>query len=244
MSTTMEKGTAPRGGSGEMFDLIAHRYDLLNRLLSLGMDQGWRRRTVRELRLEPGGRVLDLATGTGDLAIQIARKHPEVTVVGLDPSREMLARAEVKGTAAGLAERVSFVLGDAQELPFEDAGFDAVCMAFGIRNVPDRPRALAEIARVTRRGGRVGILELGEPREGFFGALARFHVHVVVPRLGAALSGAEEYAYLQRSIAAFPPADELGRIMEGAGLRVIEIVPFVFGAANLYVAEPARAEGA
>jgi demethylmenaquinone methyltransferase/2-methoxy-6-polyprenyl-1,4-benzoquinol methylase len=243
MSTTIETKGAPRAGSGEMFDLIAHRYDLLNRILSLGMDQGWRRRTVRELRLGPGARVLDLATGTGDLALQIARTHADVTVVGLDPSREMLARAEEKGRAADLGGRVGFVLGDAQELPLEDASFDAVCMAFGIRNVPDRPRALAEIARVTRRGGRVGILELGEPRRGVMGALARFHVHVVVPRVGAALSGADEYAYLQRSIAAFPPAEEFGAIMEASGLRVIAIVPFVFGAANLYVAEPARAEG-
>ncbi len=243
MSATTDPTGAPRAGSGEMFDLIAHRYDLLNRILSLGLDQAWRRRAVRELRLGSGARVLDLATGTGDLAFQVARKHPEVTLVGLDPSREMLVRAEAKARAFGLDSRVRFVLGDAERLPLEDASFDAVSMAFGIRNVPDRPRALAEIARVTRRGGRVAILELGEPRSGFFGALARFHVHVVVPRVGAALSGAAEYGYLQRSIAAFPPAEEFGAVMAGSGLRVVEIVPFAFGAANLYVAEPARAEG-
>ena len=243
MSATTDPTGAPRAGSGEMFDLIAHRYDLLNRILSLGLDQAWRRRAVRELRLGSGARVLDLATGTGDLAFQVARKHPEVTLVGLDPSREMLVRAEAKARAFGLDSRVRFVLGDAERLPLEDASFDAVSMAFGIRNVPDRPRALAEIARVTRRGGRVAILELGEPRSGFFGALARFHVHVVVPRVGAALSGAAEYGYLQQSIAAFPPAEEFGAVMAGSGLRVVEIVPFAFGVANLYVAEPARAEG-
>jgi demethylmenaquinone methyltransferase/2-methoxy-6-polyprenyl-1,4-benzoquinol methylase len=227
-----------------MFDRIAGRYDLLNRIISLGMDQAWRRTAVAALRLEPGARVLDLATGTGDLAFMIARRHPEVTVVGLDPSRGMLARAEEKARGLGLAERVSFVVGDAEAVPLDDASVDAVSMAFGIRNVPDRPRALREMARVTRPGGRVAILELGEPRRGVLGALARFHVHAVVPRLGALLSGAAEYAYLQRSIAAFPPADEFRGVMEGAGLRVLEVVPFAFGASNLFVAEPAAREGA
>lgn len=232
--------SAPRGGSGAMFDAIAPRYDLLNRVLSLGIDQGWRRRTVSALRLAPGARVLDLATGTGDLAIQIARREPAASVVGLDPSTRMLAIGQSKVEAAGLGARVTLILGDAQRLPFADGSFDAITMAFGIRNVPDRPRALAEMARVLRPGGRVAILELSEPRSGLMGHLARIHVHHVVPRLGALLSGAREYRYLQQSIAAFPSPEEFAEVMRQSGLAVIEVTPLSFGVAALHVAEGRR----
>jgi demethylmenaquinone methyltransferase / 2-methoxy-6-polyprenyl-1,4-benzoquinol methylase len=230
-----------RQGSGQMFDAIAPRYDLVNRLISLGIDQSWRRRTVRSLALEPGGRALDVATGTADLALMIAGSTPDVRVVGLDPSERMLEIGRTKVAARGFAERVELVSGDAQALPFEDAAFDAVSIAFGIRNVPDRVRGLAEMARVTRPGGRIAILELSEPRGGILGPLARFHVHTVVPYVGALLSGAQEYRYLQRSIAAFPPADEFSRMMEQAGLRVLEQISLTFGVCHLYVGTPREA---
>ena len=133
-------------------------------------------------------------------------------------------------------------VGDAQDLPFEDDSVDGVTIAFGIRNVPDRPKALREMARVTKASGRVVILELSEPRGGLMGKLARTYVHEVVPRMGALLSGAKEYRYLQRSIEAFPPADVFARTMEEAGLRVLEAPALAFGAAHLYVATPSRAE--
>lgn len=226
----------PRGGSGEMFDRIASRYDLMNRIISLGIDQRWRRRTVDALELRPGARVLDLATGTGDLALMIARRHPEVTVIGVDPSAGMLAVGERKVAAAGLGARVSLRLGDAERLDVDDASMDGVSMAFGIRNVPDRPRALGEMARVLRPGGRAAILELSEPGPGLLGAMARAHVHHVVPTLGALLSGAWEYRYLQRSIAAFPPAEEFAATMRASGLRVERAEPMTFGVVHLYVA--------
>jgi demethylmenaquinone methyltransferase/2-methoxy-6-polyprenyl-1,4-benzoquinol methylase len=230
----------PRAGSGEMFDAIAPRYDLLNRMLSLGIDQRWRRELVRRLELSPGARVLDHATGTADLALLIARSGPAVRVLGLDPSTEMLRIGQIKVEAAGLADRVELRRGDAERLDdVESASFDAVSMAFGIRNVPDRARALAELRRVTRPGGRVAILELSEPRGGLLGPLARWHVHSVVPWLGALLSGAKEYKYLQRSIAAFPPPAEFGRVMEHSGLRVLSIQPLTFGVCHLYVGTPA-----
>ena len=192
-----------REGSGAMFDGIAARYDLVNRVISLGIDQSWRRKTVRALELGAGHRVLDLATGTADLAIQVAESEPSVSVVGLDPSAKMLAVGHEKVERAGLSGRVELVQGDAQALPFEDDSFDSVCIAFGIRNVPDRAQALREMSRVTRPGGRIAILELSEPRTGLFGKMARFHIHSVVPFVGALLSGVKEYRYLQRSIAAF-----------------------------------------
>ncbi len=227
-----------RPGSGAMFDAIAHRYDLLNRVLSLGIDQRWRRKTVAALQLPPSARVLDLATGTGDVALRIAGTHPDAQVTGVDPSENMLAVGRHKVAAAGLAGRVVLVQGDAESLSFPDRSFDGVTIAFGIRNVPDRPRALREMARVCRRGGRVAILELSEPGGGLLGALARFHVHTLVPTVGAILSGAREYRYLQQSIAAFPPAAQFAEQLRGAGLRVLTVQPLTFGVCHLYVAEP------
>lgn len=228
---------APRPGSGAMFDRIAHRYDLLNRVLSLGIDQRWRRRTVRSLDLGPGPtRVLDLATGTGDLALLIARRSPGAEVVGLDPAGAMLAEGVPKVRRAGLHDRVRLVAGDAQVLPFPDETFDGVTIAFGIRNVPDRRLALREMRRVTRPGGRVAVLELSEPAgDGLFGRLARFHVHRLVPWIGALLSGAPEYAYLQRSIAAFPAAEHFGSMMAHAGLEDVRIHRLTLGVCHLYV---------
>ena len=225
-------------GSGAMFDQIASRYDLLNRLMSMGVDRSWRRKTVDALALGSNARVLDLATGTADLALLIAEIHPDATIVGVDPSVGMLQVGEEKARREGYSERVSLREGDAQALVDEDDSFDATCIAFGIRNVPDRKAALREMARVTRPGGRVAILELTEPRAGWLSPVARFHVHKVVPRLGALLSGSKEYRYLEESIAAFPAPAEFAEIMQSAGLTIIEVKPLTFGSCTLFVAEP------
>lgn len=239
---------APRGGSGQMFDAIAERYDLVNRVLSLGMDQSWRRHAVRSLGLPSGERphgtsevtVLDLATGTGDLAILIARMVPCAKVIGIDPSEGMLSVGRRKVAQAGLEGRIDMRGGDAQALDLPDQSVDAITMAFGIRNVPDREKALREMARVTKDGGRIAILELSEPREGPMGALARFYVRGIVPRVGGTLSGKREYRYLQESIAKFPPPDDFAEKMRAAGLSVLEVTPKMFGAAILFVATPHR----
>jgi demethylmenaquinone methyltransferase / 2-methoxy-6-polyprenyl-1,4-benzoquinol methylase len=238
-STDNSSPAKTREGSGAMFDGIAHRYDLVNRVISLGIDQSWRKKTVRSLELTPGAKVLDLATGTGDLAIMVARTHPEVTVVGVDPSAKMLEVGQKKLVEGGLTERIELQVGDAQDLKFPDRTFDGLCIAFGIRNVPDRLQGLREMARVTKAGGRVAILELSEPRGGVLGPLARFHVHSVVPAVGALLSGAKEYQYLQKSIAAFPPAAEFEALMVEAGLRIVASTALTFGVCHLYVGEPA-----
>lgn len=228
----------PTGGSGEMFDRIAARYDLVNRLISFGADQRWRRKTVDALQLPLRGHVLDLACGTADLSLAIAARGAELHVVGVDPSVGMLEVGRRKIASQALADRVVLEEGDAQTLRFDDDSFDGCTIAFGIRNVPDRSRALREMARVTKAGSNVCVLELSEPGGSLIGAAARFHVHHVVPWLGSVISGDQEYRYLHKSIAAFPPAREFAALMEAANLRVTQVTALTFGVCHLYVATP------
>lgn len=231
-----QQSAAIRLGGGEMFDQIAGRYDLLNRLLSMGLDRSWRRRLLEALGpLTADDEVLDVATGTADVAIALARRVPGGRVVGLDPSAGMLGVGRRKVGAAQLADRVELVEGDAQQMPFADDRFAGATIAFGIRNVPDRRRGLAEMARVVRPGGVVAVLELGEPRRGLLAPLARLHVHHIVPRLGALISGAREYRYLQESIAAFPPPEAFCATMREAGLSEVSFAPMFPEVAHLYV---------
>jgi demethylmenaquinone methyltransferase / 2-methoxy-6-polyprenyl-1,4-benzoquinol methylase len=227
----------PAAGSGAMFDRIAHRYDLLNRILSGGGDRRWRRRAVELLAPADGSQILDLATGTGDLALAVLAHAPGAAVVGVDPSPQMLERAREKARRAGVEDRVELQVGAAEEIPADDASFDGACMGFGIRNVADRPRALRELARVIRPGGRLVILELSEPRAGLIAPLARWYIHRAVPRIGAILSGAREYRYLERSISAFPPPDVFAGMMAEAGFTKVELEPLQFGACTIFAGE-------
>lgn len=242
MSNTMGKppaGALPRPGSGAMFDGIAKRYDLLNRVISLGLDQGWRRRTVAALKPTAGNLFVDLATGTGDLAVEIARQFPQAEVIGVDPSKGMLDIGRDKMRQRNLQERIEMRLGEAESLPFDDDSVDGITMGFGIRNVADRMAGLREMARITRPGGRIAILEGSEPRGGLLAPMARFHLHVVVPRLGAWLAGSKDYRYLQTSISAFPPPEEFADMMRQGGIEVLDVKALTFGACHLYIGTPA-----
>ena len=223
---------ATREGSGGMFDAIAPRYDLMNRLISLGLDRSWRRALIATQH--GAARILDLATGTGDVALELVRRYPQAEVLGVDPSEGMLRLGRQKLTRARQS-RVRLVRGDACKLGLAENAVGGATMAFGIRNVPDRPAALAELRRVIQPGGVLAILELSEP-EGLLGAPARFHMHQVVPRLGTWLSGAQEYAYLARSIAAFPPPAEFCGLCEAAGFEEVQARRLSFGVVHLYTA--------
>ena len=227
-----------------MFDRIAGRYDLVNRIMTFGLDRSWRRKTVRKLNLRQGSRILDLATGTADMALEVIRQQPAAQVAGLDPSAEMLAVGREKIKEQGLDQSIELHQGEAERLPFEDDSFDGVCIAYGIRNVADREAGLREMARVTRPDGRVAILEATDVRSGLLAPFARFHVYEVVPRVGAFLSNADEYRYLQTSITAFPTAQEFAALMERCGLEVLEVKSMTFGANTLFVARPAQARPA
>ena len=220
-----------------MFDGIAPGYDRLNRWMSLGHDRRWRRELVRALAPSPGSCWLDVATGTADVAWSLATACPGCSVVGVDTSEGMLRVGRAKLAAAGLDSRISLMPGDATGLPFSDGAFDGAAIAFGIRNVPDRSRALAELARVVRPGGRVAVLELTEPRHGPLAPLARLYIHGIVPRLGAWLSGDPAYRYLPRSIAVFPTPEVFAGMMRAAGLTDVTVTPLTMGVCHLFTAD-------
>jgi demethylmenaquinone methyltransferase/2-methoxy-6-polyprenyl-1,4-benzoquinol methylase len=228
-----DSGQTQVDGSGLMFDRIAPRYDLLNRLMSFGIDRSWRRLLMRSMPRQ--GALLDVATGTADVAIALARLSAETKLVGLDPSAGMLEVGRTKVQAAGLSARVELVEGDAQAMPFADHAFAGSSIAFGIRNVPDRLLGLREMARVTASGGPVAVLELSEPRGGPMAALSRLHVHHIVPFMGSLLSGHDEYRYLQASIQAFPPPEDFCELMRTAGLTEVSATRLTFGTAHLFV---------
>jgi demethylmenaquinone methyltransferase/2-methoxy-6-polyprenyl-1,4-benzoquinol methylase len=190
-----------------MFDRIAPVYDVMNRVMTAGLDRRWRRETVREV-VRPGDRVLDAACGTGDLAIEASRAGARV--VGLDFSGAMLERARRK------APELEWLQGDLLALPFEDGDFDAATVGFGIRNVADLEAGLRELRRVVRPGGRLGVLEITRP-SGILRPFYSLWFDRVVPLLGKALPGGSAYAYLPASVKRFPPAEELAALMRESG---------------------------
>ena len=220
-------------GSGLMFDQIAKRYDLLNRLISLGLDQSWRKALVASLPTD--GEILDVATGTADVALAIAKKYHQVSVVGLDPSVNMLDIGKQKVIRKQWNDRISLMVGDAMDMSFDNNRFAGSCVAFGVRNFPNRLKGMQEMNRVTQAGGKVSVLELSEPRDGLLAPFVRFHVHHIVPWMGAILSGNAQYRYLQKSVEAFPPASEFKELMQEAGIEDVQIHRMPFGVAHLYV---------
>ncbi|HBO70020.1 MAG TPA: bifunctional demethylmenaquinone methyltransferase/2-methoxy-6-polyprenyl-1,4-benzoquinol methylase UbiE [Deltaproteobacteria bacterium] len=221
---------------GEMFSSIAPRYDLLNRLLSLGTDRRWRREAVAWIRPETGGVHLDVATGTADVALEIFRqKGNGAFVAGVDISAAMMRIGRGKAARAGLLGRLAFVLAPGEALPFRDGAFDSASVAFGIRNLADRERGLQEMCRVVRGGGRVVILEFSRPRSSLFGAAYRFYFTRVLPRLGGLFSKRSAYAYLPDSVHAFPDSESFARMMRDAGCSSVDVRPLTFGIVTLYV---------
>jgi demethylmenaquinone methyltransferase / 2-methoxy-6-polyprenyl-1,4-benzoquinol methylase len=214
----------------EMFGAIAGHYDLMNWVMTLGQDQRWRRQAAEVAQLQSGHYALDVATGTGDLAFELARDvAPTGHVIGIDVAEPMLTIARRK--SAGKSLPVAFELGNALEISYPDSHFDAVTCAFGLRNIEDRRRALAEMSRVAAVGARVVILELTPPTN----PLARKYMDEVVPRLGGMIARARQaYTYLPESVQDFPRAEVLGRTMQEAGLRQVTYRLLNFGTVALH----------
>jgi demethylmenaquinone methyltransferase/2-methoxy-6-polyprenyl-1,4-benzoquinol methylase len=229
-SVVVETGRLPADGVRRMFDRIAPVYDAMNRVMTAGLDRRWRRVTVEQV-VRRGDRVLDACCGTGDLAIEARDRG--ASVVGLDFSERMLEHARAK------RGDIDWVSGDLLSLPFEDGSFDAVTVGFGVRNVDDLTAALAEMRRVLRPAGRVGILEITRPR----GAAAPFYrlwFDRFVPLLGRVLPGGSAYTYLPASVRRFPGPDELSALLIAAGFSAVRVRLFAGGIVALHVAEVGR----
>ena len=221
-----------------MFGHIAPSYDFLNHLLSLNIDHYWRWRTTRLAPPRGSAPILDLCTGTGDLALAYDRAAAgQAPIVGADFCHEMLALAEAKIARHKAGDRIRFLEADAQRLPFADDYFQIVAVAFGLRNVTSTDRGLAEIVRVTQPGGRVAILEFSQPRGWLFGRLYRFYFRRVLPLVGQAISRSKEnaYRYLPESVMEFPDGEALAERLRRHGLRDVRWHPLTFGVATLYV---------
>jgi demethylmenaquinone methyltransferase/2-methoxy-6-polyprenyl-1,4-benzoquinol methylase len=224
-----------------MFDAIAGHYDLLNRVLSAGLDQRWRARAVRALALTPSDTLLDLCTGTADVALAALAARPGAgRVVGIDFSHEMLRLGLGKVRREGLATRIGLARGDAMRLPLADASVDAAVISFGIRNVQVPEVALDELARVLRSGGRLAILEFGLPTWRPFRTLYLWYANRLLPAIGRLISRhASAYEYLPESVGRFPPPEAFGHRLQAHGFPHVEIVPLALGIVYLYVARTA-----
>jgi len=223
-----------------MFGEIAPRYDFLNHLLSLNIDATWRRKVTKLVPPVGDAPILDLCTGTGDLAFAYddATKG-SVPIVGADFCHEMLVRAVQKSTARGSGDRIPFIEADAQQLPFASDYFQIACVAFGLRNVTDTDRGLAEMTRVTRPGGKVVVLEFSKPRHWFLGRMYRWYFRFLLPLIGQVFSRSKEraYEYLPASAMTFPDGEALLEKMRSHGLTNTTATPFTLGIATLYVGE-------
>lgn len=221
----------------DMFDNISGHYDFLNHFLSVGIDRLWRRRTINALRPLKPRRILDVATGTGDLAIAALKLDPEY-VIGVDISKNMLGVGREKINRKGAGDRVSLEYGDAEALPFGDGRFDAVMSAFGVRNFGDLEKGLSEMARVLTPGGHAVILEFSTPKFIVFRKLYYFYFLYVLPFVGKIVSRDQRaYTYLPESVQAFPDGDALAAILKNCGFKRVTCSPLTFGISTLYVAE-------
>jgi demethylmenaquinone methyltransferase/2-methoxy-6-polyprenyl-1,4-benzoquinol methylase len=236
----------------EMFDKIAFRYDFLNRFLSGGSDIYWRRQAIRELRrpgaatmgagAAAGGQqaLLDVATGTGDMAIMMARRIPQSQITGVDISSGMLEIGRQKVSRLRLENRIALQPGDSEALPFTDRLFDAITVAFGVRNFENLEKGLREMGRVLKPGGKLVVLEFSQPRTPGICQLYRFYLRLVAPRIGRMVSSNREaYQYLNESVRAFPEGEQFIRILESCGYINTRIRRLSLGICSLYIGEKA-----
>jgi len=232
----MTKLTDKGRGIRDMFDRIAPRYDLLNRLLSLGIDRRWRRFAVRQLSVPEGGMVLDIATGTGDVALEIGRQtDSSVKIVGSDFTQGMLVLGRDKAAESPYSDRILMVNAPCESMPHPDAIFDGITIAFGIRNVVDRQKGLNEMVRVLKPGGRAVILEFATPLNSFFRAVYHFYFLRVLPWLGGLISQRSAYQYLPDSVMEFPDRESFKAMMQEAGFVDVKVHDLTGGIAAVHV---------
>lgn len=221
----------------QMFDNISHRYDFLNRLLSLGIDRGWRKSVRKSVQQHGHLHILDMATGTADLAIELS-KITGATIVGADISAGMLDKGRVKISHAGLNQQITLQQSDSENLPFADHTFDAATVAFGVRNFENLRAGLSELHRVIKPGGHLYVLEFSKPRNKVFSALYWFYFKTILPTVGKLVSSSmNAYSYLPKSVQAFPEGKEFEAILKDCGGKNVIIKPLTFGVSTLYICE-------
>jgi demethylmenaquinone methyltransferase/2-methoxy-6-polyprenyl-1,4-benzoquinol methylase len=217
-----------------MFNNISGRYDFLNHFLSLGIDRGWRRKAIEQLRPLKPQRILDVATGTGDFAVQAMTLSPQ-KIVGVDISEGMLDVGKKKVKAKGLGKVVSLQYGDSENLPFADNSFDAITVGFGVRNFEDLRRGLQEMYRVLRPGGKAVILEFSRPRAFPFKQVYSLYFSFILPRIGKMVSKDDSaYTYLPKSVEAFPDGEDFLHILDEIGFKQNQCRSLTFGVSSIY----------
>jgi len=222
-----------------MFDRIAGRYDFLNHLLSMGIDKGWRKKAINTLREIHPKQILDVATGTGDLAIAALKLNPD-QVTGVDISEGMMDIGRKKVQEKGLSAKINLQYGDSEALPFETGTFDAITCAYGVRNFEHLEKGLQQMNRVMRTGGRIAILEFSRPKKFPVKQLYHFYFRYILPTLGKTVSkDATAYTYLPQSVAAFPEGAQFCTILEKCGFKQVKARPLTFGITTLYTGEKA-----
>jgi demethylmenaquinone methyltransferase/2-methoxy-6-polyprenyl-1,4-benzoquinol methylase len=221
----------------EMFDNISHSYDFLNHFFSLGIDKLWRRKAIRLLKPFQPKRILDVATGTGDLALAALQLKPD-QVIGVDISTKMLDVGRKKIKNQKLEGKVVLKTGDAEHLPFEDGAFDAVTSAFGVRNFENLEKGLTEMGRILKIGGHAMILEFSQPKNFIFRKLYYFYFCNVLPFIGKMVSkDSRAYTYLPESVRAFPDGERMVSILKNCGFKKVKCIPLTFGISTIYLAE-------
>lgn len=229
-----QEKTGKKEQVAKMFDNISHRYDFLNHLLSMGIDKGWRRKAIRQLEALRPKHILDVATGTGDFAIQALRLKPE-RITGVDISEGMLAVGRKKIAEKNLADRIELRSGDSENLPFGENNFDAVTVAFGVRNFENLEKGLAEIYRVIKPGGMVVVLEFSRPRTFPFRQLYSFYFKFILPKIGRFISSDKAaYTYLPESVEAFPDGDGFLHRLNSVGFKNTKCKALTFGISSIY----------
>lgn len=217
-----------------MFDSIAHRYDFLNQLLSLGIHKGWRKKSIQLLQTQQPKTILDIATGTADFAIEAMRLKPE-KVVGVDISSGMLELGRKKIEKLGLQQKIELKLADSENLPFADNSFDAITVGFGVRNFENLEKGIRDMHRVLKPGGRMIILEFSKPRAFFIKQVYTFYFRYITPFIGKIFSKDNSaYRYLPESVNAFPDGEDFLNILRKAGQKEAKAISLTFGIASIY----------